>query len=315
MFEGRQSVWVYALSFALLAVHPVQAQSGKPELRRLDVAGHSRVYTAEALGGPRRALRPILVELHGTGTDVRENLKNRFFPNFTTVSNIDPVIIVRPQGANRVWDLLPAKFEDWRRLSGTDGVQVDDVAFLRAVLADVIAKDGGDPKRVFLYGISVGGQMVTRVACEMAGEFRAVAAMLATALVSQLEECADAKPIPFLLIASKTDPSIPYGGFKVDERYSRAGAEDTVANFVRRNGCQKTEERAITRSDPNDGMTATLLRHSECTAGAEVLFYRLDGSAHALPSRIRYDSDRDIKINRDLETAQELWSFFKRHMD
>jgi len=315
MLTGRQCAWVCALSFALLATRPVQAQSGKPELRRLDVAGHSRVYTVETLGGPHRAPRPILVELHGTGTDVRENLKNRFFPNFSTVSDIGPVIIVRPQGANRVWDVLPAKFEDWRRLSGTDGVQVDDIAFLRAVLADVVAKDGGDPKRVVLHGISVGGQMAVRVACEMADEFRAVAAALATALTSQLEECAAAKPIPFLLLASKTDPAMPYAGFKIDARYSRAGAEDTVATFVRRNGCQKSDERAIARSDPDDGMTATVVGHSECTAGADVLFYRLDGSAHALPSRIRYESDRDIKINRDLETAQELWSFFRRFLN
>lgn len=314
MLKHRQSAWVCALAVAAFSVLPAHAQSGKLELRRLEVAGHSRVYTVEALGDPHRALRPILVELHGTGTDVRDGLKNRFFPNFTTVSNIDPVIVVRPQGANRGWDVLPARFEDWRRLSGTDGVQVDDIAFLRAVLADVIAKDGGDPRRVFLYGISVGGQMAIRVACELAGEFRAVAAMLATGLTSQLEECAT-QPIPILLMASKTDPSIPYGGFKIDERYSRAGAEDTVASFVRRNGCQKTEESAIARSDPNDGMTATRVRHSECKEGAEVLFYRLDGSAHALPSRVRYDSDRDIKINRDLETAQELWTFFKRHMD
>ena len=41
------------------------------------------------------SLRTIFVELHGTSTDVRENLKNRFFPNFSTVSNIDPVIVVR----------------------------------------------------------------------------------------------------------------------------------------------------------------------------------------------------------------------------
>lgn len=315
MLTCRRGGWACALSFAILSTHLAHAQPGKPELRRLEVAGHSRVYTVEALGGPSRALRPILVELHGTGTDVRENLKNRFFPNFKTVSNIEPILIARPQGANRVWDILPAKFEDWRRLAGTDGVQVDDIAFIRAVVADIVGKDGGDPKRVFLYGISVGGQMAARVACEMADELRAVAALLATALTSQLEECASAKPIPFLLMASKTDPAIAYGGLSVDARYSRAGAEETVASFVRRNGCQKTEEREVARSDPNDGMTATVVRHSECAAGAEVLFYRLDGSAHALPSRIRHESDRDIKINRDLETAQELWSFSKRFMN
>jgi polyhydroxybutyrate depolymerase len=222
----RRGAWACALSFAVLSALLAHAQSGKPELRRLDVAGHARVYTLEALGGPHRALRPILVELHGTGTDVRENLNNRFFPNFATVSNIEPILIVRPQGANRVWDVLPGKFDDWRRLAGTDGVQVDDIAFIRAVVADVVAKDGGDPKRVFLHGISVGGQMAARVACEMADELRAVAALLATALASQLEECTSAKPIPFLLMASKTDPAIPYAGLRVDARYSRAGAED-----------------------------------------------------------------------------------------
>jgi polyhydroxybutyrate depolymerase len=315
MPTGRRGAWACAALLAAFSGNLVHAQPNKPELRRLEIAGHSRVYTVEVPGGPRHGLRPILVELHGTGTDVRENLKNRFFPNFTTVSNIEPVIIVRPQGANRVWDVLPGKFDDWRRLSGTDGVQVDDIAFLRAIVADVVRKDGGDPRRVFLHGISVGGQMAARVACEMADELRAVAALLATALASQLEECASAKPIPFLLMASKTDPAIPYAGFKVDARYTRAGAEDTVASFVRRNGCQKTDEREIARSDPNGEMTATVIRHSGCTGGAEVLFYRLDGSAHALPSRIRYESDRNIKINRDLETAQELWSFFKRFMD
>ena len=30
-----------------------------------------------------------------------------------------------------------------------------------------------------------------------------------------------------------------YGGLRIDERYSRAGAEDTVASFVRRNGCHR----------------------------------------------------------------------------
>lgn len=315
MLTGGRAASLCAVFFAVAFAEPVQAQSAKPELRRIEVHGHSRVYTVETLGGEPRGPRPILVELHGTGTDVRENLKNRFFPNFTTVSDIDPVIIVRPQGANRLWDALPGKFEDWRRLAGTDGVQVDDVAFLRAVLAEVISKDGGDPRRIFLYGISVGGQMAYRAACEMADELRAVAAMLATALVSQLEECVSAKPIPILLMASKTDPSIPYGGFKIDARYSRAAAEDTVASFVRRNGCQKAEEHEAARSDPSDGITAAVVRYSECNGGAEVLFYRLDGSAHALPSRVRYESDRDIKINRDLETAQELWSFFKRFMD
>lgn len=295
--------------------HPAHAQTPRPELRRLDVAGHSRVYTVESLGGVTEgSLRPIVIELHGLGTDVRDNSKSRFFPDFSTVANLDPVLIVRPQGANRTWDLVPRGVHDWRRLSGADGVPVDDIAFLRAVIADVAAKDGGDPKRAFLYGISAGGYMTARVACEMVDEFRAVANLIATARVDQLEECATAKPIPYLLLVSKSDPVNPYAGEKIAGRASLAGAEETVAHFVRRNECRKVQEDSVPHVDENDETKVTIIRHTECTAAAEVLSYELDGAAHALPSRVRYISDRDLRINRDLETAQELWAFFKRHM-
>ena len=316
MRPDRALLRACAIVMTIAFHHSAFAQSSKPELRKLDVGAHSRVYTVEALGGPAQGRpRPIIVELHGSGTDVRDNIKNRYFPNFTVVADIEAALLVKPQGANRVWDPLPAKFDDWRRLSGTDGVQVDDIAFIRAVVADVVAKDGGDPRRAFLYGVSVGGQMAARVACEMADEFRAVASLIANAFVSVLEQCANARPIPYLLLASRTDPVVAYGGMQVDARYSRASVEQTVASFARRNGCRKVEEQDVPHADPTDGMTAIIIRHTECTAGADVLFYRLDGSGHELPSRVRYESDRNNKINRDVETSQELWSFFKRYMN
>lgn len=316
MRAERRLLQACAILVSILSHQAVHAQAGAPELRRLEVGTHGRVYTVEALGGPARGVaRPIIVELHGTGTDVRDNGKTRYLPNFATVNDIEPVLIVRPQGANRVWDLLPGKLDDWRRLSGTDGVQVDDIAFLRAVIADVAARDGGDPKRAFLYGISAGGHMTHRVACEMIGEFRAIAALIASALVIQLEECKDAAPVPYLLLASKTDPVIPYKGLALGVRDSRAGAEEIIASFVHRNGCRKQDVRTVPRADPNGQMTATIIRHTDCTAGADVWFYSLEGSNHTLPSRVRYVSDGDDRINRDLETAQELWSFFKRYMD
>jgi len=315
MRPDRTWLQACAVFAAVLYQHPVPAYAAEPELRGLNVKGHPRVYTVEALGGPAAGrARPIIVELHGTGTDVRDHGKTRFLPNFTTVTNIDPVLIVRPQGTNRVWDLLPGNLDDWRRLSGTDGVPVDDIAFLRAVVADVVAKDGGDPKRVFLYGISAGGHMVARVACEMVGEFRALAALIASALVVQLEQCRSAAPVPYLLLVSKNDQVVWYDGLKAGPRDSRAGAEEIIANFVGRNGCRKREERAVPGADPKDGISATIIRHTDCSADAEVWFYRLEGSYHTLPSRVRYQSDGDDKINRDLEAAQELWSFFRSYM-
>ena len=286
------------------------------EIRRLDIGGHPRVYKIEALGpAPANgALRPIIIELHGVGTDVRDSNASRFFPNFSSVTGMPSVLLVRPQGANRTWDTIPGGVSDWRRLSGTDGVPVDDIAFLRAVLADVAAKDGGDLKRAVLYGISAGGYMTGRLTCEMSDAFRAIANLIATSRRDQLEACPQSKPLPYLLLMSKTDPVNPYAGLKRDGGGDLISAEETVAHFARRNGCRSVAEEAVPVTDANDRSTAVIVRHGGCTGGAEVLFYRLDGAGHTLPSRIRYDSDRDNVINRNIETAQELWSFFARHL-
>ena len=286
------------------------------EIRRLDIGGHPRVYKIEAVGpAPANgALRPIIIELHGVGTDVRDANASRFFPNFSTVTGMPSVLLVRPQGANRTWDPIPGGVSDWRRLSGTDGVPVDDIAFLRAVLADVAANDGGDPKRAVLYGISAGGYMTGRLSCEMSDALRAIGNLIATARRDQLEACPQSKPLPYLLLMSKTDPVNPYAGLKRDGSGDLISAEETVAHFARRNGCRIATEETVPVTDANDRSTAVIVRHGECTGGAEVLFYRLDGAGHTLPSRIRYDSDRDNVVNRNIETAQELWSFFARHL-
>jgi polyhydroxybutyrate depolymerase len=296
------------LSALAVLILPCRADAAG-EIRRLDVAGHSRVYKVEALGpAPANGkMRPIIFELHGTGHDVRDANESRFFPNFSTVTGMPSVLLVRPQGANRTWDTIPVGVSDWRRLSGTDGVPVDDIAFLRAVLADVAAKDGGDPSRALLYGISVGGYMTARLACEMDGTFRAIANLIATSLRYQLDACPQGLPTPYLLLMSKTDPVTPYAGLKRDGRNDLVAAEEVVTHFARRNGCGDMKEDVVSS-------TTTILRYSGCKNSAEVVLYRLDGAGHTLPSRIQYESDRDNKINRDVETAQELWKFFSRHL-
>ena len=168
------------------------------QIRHLDIGGHPRVFKIETLGPTpaNGALRPIIVELHGSGVDVREPGASRFFPNFSTVTEMPSALLVRPQGANRVWDVIPGGIANWRRLSGTDGVPVDDIAFLRAVIATWRRKTPATRSGAVLYGISVGGYMTGRLVCEMSDTFRAIGNLIATVRRDQLEACPQGKPIP-----------------------------------------------------------------------------------------------------------------------
>src|SRR5690606_41449164 len=54
--------------------------------------------------------------------------------------------------------------------------QVDDVGFLRAVLADVKRRIRVDASRVYVVGMSNGAMMAYRIACQASGDIRATMA-------------------------------------------------------------------------------------------------------------------------------------------
>lgn len=59
----------------------------------------------------------------------------------------------------------------------------------------------------------------------------------------------------------------------------------------------------------------SLVRHTGCAGGADVLFYRVDGTYHSVPSKAAPDpgpwAASDARRNRDLETAEAVWAFFR----
>ncbi len=47
-----------------------------------------------------------------------------------------------------------------------------------------------------------------------------------------------------------------------------------------------------------------------------MLFYRVDGSGHSVPSMARVEAagwERSGRRNRDMEAAAALWAFFRNH--
>jgi polyhydroxybutyrate depolymerase len=246
------------------------------------------------------------------GTQITD-IPDTFDIPFGELSELGPALIVRPQGANRTWDVIPAAVNSYRRLSGLDGEKVDDIGFLRALIVRIVEQEGGDPTRVYLVGVSVGGYMAVRVACELSDRVTAVAAVISTARVSQLSHCSSARSIPVLLMASTNDPEVPYAGQRGDDVTGTVSAPETVAFFANRNGCKSRVEEPLPHQDTAIPSTISLIRYLNCTRGADVYFYRVDGSGHSVPSKAAYE-DGDWKAgggrNRDIDTTQVLWSFF-----
>lgn len=59
-----------------------------------------------------------------------------------------------------------------------------------------------------------------------------------------------------------------------------------------------------------------MIRYGDCTGDAEVLFWRVDGSGHSVPSLAPVGPEgweASGWRNRDFETAAVLWGFFRAH--
>lgn len=295
---------------AVLLTAPLRAEP----VRTIPVGGLVRSYAVTRVGADAATGRlPVVIVLHGLGQLIADGPHPRYGLPFEAHPELGPALVVRPQGVNRRWDAVPGRIATWRRLSATDGTAVDDIAFLRTLIDHLVLHQNGDPARVYVAGISAGGFLVPRVACEMGDKVAAVADVIATSVRSVFQGCNPAT-VPFALIASTTDETNPYAGAPGDEVSRLASAPETAAFFARHNGCATRTETPLPATDREHRTSVTLTRFSGCAA--EVLFWRVDGAGHSVPSTAPLDAagwEASGRRNQDLDSVRAVWDFFRVH--
>jgi poly(3-hydroxybutyrate) depolymerase len=158
----------------------------------------------------------------------------------------------------------------------------DDVAFLKALVADLVRRGIADPKHVYLAGYSAGGVMTLRMVCTGEPSFAAIALIASSMPEATGAICRPAKPLPLLMIVGTADTVMPYHGSAVSApdprtRYRVWSAERVAAYFRKHNGCGEPVEKSVLPG-PNP-FTVEVERSTGC-AGGRVDFYRIVGGGH-----------------------------------
>ena len=183
-----------------------------------------------------------------------------------------------PQGAG----LVPA----WR----TSAFQGDaDVRFVDAVVDlvdEALAVD-----RVFAAGMSNGGGMVGRLACDRAGLVDGIAPVAAA---HPANPCRPSEAVPVVAFHALDDRVVRYDGFGP----LLAGQEEWTAAWARRNGCESGPV-AVTARDGVD-------RVSWDGCVAPVVLYRSVTGGHRWPGP---DAPAGTAA-ADLEATRLIWEFF-----
>jgi len=257
---------------------------------------------------------PLVLVLHGGGGQAAKTPK---FTRFSGVADREGFVVVYPQGYERRWN-------DGRFVAGhaTRELDLDDVGFLVGVVDAVTAALGTDPARVYACGISNGGMMSLRLACDAAERFAAVGAVVAS-LPADLhaEVAADPErpsgPIPVLLMAGTEDALVPYDGGQVRFRETRLGEVLSVPEaarfFAAHNGCApEPEVEALPDRAPDDGTRILVERYP---GSAEVVVYQVVGGGHTWSGAGGVFQDVVPVVGRESEelaTHEVLWDFFAR---
>ncbi|WP_084253670.1 alpha/beta hydrolase family esterase, partial [Mycobacterium avium] len=203
---------------------------------------------------------------------------------------------------------------DGRGASPADRHHVDDVAFLVGLVTKLQNDYRVAPGHVFVTGMSNGGFMSNRLACDRADVFAAVAPVAGTLGVGVA--CNPSRPVSVWAAHGTADPLVPFKGGAVRGRggLSHAvSAEAMVDKWRKVDGCQGDPSMELL-PDARDGTVVHRFDSTSCAASTEVVFYRIDKGGHTWPGGKQYLPAAVIgPTTHTLDGSEAIAEFFLAH--
>lgn len=150
---------------------------------------------------------PLLVVLHGYGSSATGVMS---FTNLDQLHRQRDVLVIAPEGTV---EPKPPMRQFWNATEVCCDLQasgVDDVGYIRALIAEIRDEYHIDPQRIFVFGHSNGGFMAYRLACEL-DEVAAIASLAGASYLNSTD-CTPTGEKSVLQIHGTSDTSIYYTG-------------------------------------------------------------------------------------------------------
>ena len=242
----------------------------------------------------------LVVLLHG-GTNHADLLANEPAYGLKAKSDREGFIAVFPNGTGK-----PASWNAGDCCGTARTQNVDDVGFIRQVVTNVFRQMSIDRARIFAAGISDGGMMAYRLACEVPELWRAVAAVAAT---DRTRNCSPASPVSVLHIHAKDDPQIPFAGAaRADAAEQPAAARamsvtDAVAKWAQLDGCTAQPRHILDKGG------SYCEAYSYCRGKAEVHLCVTETGGHSWPGAKAAKGTAPPPV---WSATDLMWDFFSR---
>ena len=247
---------------------------------------------------------PVVLALHGGGGFAEYQARDEHY-GLISKSEQAGFIAVFPNG----WSpFRNGKFATWNAgncCAGARDRNIDDVGFLRAVVDDVARHLDIDRARVYSIGMSNGGLMSYRLACEAPDLVRGVMAVAGT---DNTTRCEPTKPVSILHVHAKNDDHVRFeGGVGPSARDESKvtnfrSVADTIDKWVKLNRCNSKPARVL------DVAGATCDLYAACADGTRVKLCVTERGAHSWPGGEKTRGSEPT--SKAIVANDVMWDFF-----
>jgi polyhydroxybutyrate depolymerase len=239
----------------------------------ISFGGAEREFEVQVPAGYDNSTRvPLVFDIHGFTSDMNQQ---EAMSGIKAKAEAEGFVVVRPNGTGflRSWN-----GGDWC-CGDAQMNNLDDVGLMKAIVAQVSSELCIDPTRVYATGLSNGGALSHRIACEASDVFAAVAPVSYPLDFTPFIGCTPSRPISIIHFHGNNDVIVPYNGSA-----NQPATPESFAYWAETNGCT---------GDPVETFSmgsSACLTYESCDAGVKVALCTLSGG-HLL-----YTNDNNVDI-------------------
>jgi polyhydroxybutyrate depolymerase len=245
----------------------------------------------------------LVLNLHGFTSDIAQE---KLLTQMNESAEAKNYIVVYPQGIGNSFDAGDC-------CGQARDAKLDDVAFVREIVGTVASRWCVDPKRIYATGMSNGGFMAHRLACEMSDVFAAIAPVAGVLGVAP-ETCKPNRPMPVLHFHGTADAIVPYHGgrpLNLDIGYDFRSVADSTDAWRAIDGCAPASKVIYEQGDAR-------CEQWDCAAGSEVTLCTIEQGGHTWPGGFPVEILPVVglflgKTSKDIDATNTMITFFERH--
>ena len=298
--------------------HASRATFPSPVVQYLEFSYHGQIrqYLMHTpRGWDQRQTIPLLIALHGGGGNAAQFQR---YAGFDTLADRFNFAVIYPNALHRHWNDERGDLHLGHKLD-----HANDIGFIQALVDSLTKHTPIGGQKVILTGISNGGIMSIKLACQNPQQYSGIAPVAASMAMTEFKQLQTQLPkaLPeMLLINGTADPLVPYYGGEITvfrkHRGKVIGTDSTISFWakVNRNQVAPCDTFKIPNTDTTDGCNALRLQYcSTNTAPAprRLFLIKIINGGHTMPGKHQYLPKSIIgNTCRDFNAASAIARFY-----